>query len=140
MKDDVMNEVHFWRRSHPSSSSLLLQRSNFVHLRPSLPFFASSEFRQACQEFKVCECHSRVTDCSSPLRECSSSPSKLAQVELSCFFNLARNCFDSICQLLSRFTFQLQMLLLRNFLLLTKFSSCIVILELPLSKLSLCNF
>jgi hypothetical protein len=47
---------------------------------------------------------------------------------------------DSICQLLSRFTFQLQMLLMRNLLLLIKFSSCILILELSLSKLSLCNF
>ena len=136
-----MNEVHLRRRSHPFSSSLLLQRSNLLHLRPSSPFFASSKFQQACREFKVCECYSPLTDFSSRLKECSSSSSsKLAHVELSCIFNLTRNCFDSICQLLSSFTFQLRMLLLRNFLLLIKFSSCILILELSLSKLSLCNF
>jgi hypothetical protein len=136
----VQNKVHHRRCSHPSSSSLLLQRSNLLHLRPSSPFFASSKFQQACCEFKVCECYSPFTDCSSPLKQCSSSSSKLAHVDLSCFFNPARNCLDSICQLLSRSTFQLQMLLLRNLLLLIKFSSCILILELSLSKLSLCNF
>jgi len=147
-----MSSIRWWRMTYDErGSSSAMFSSIFVFSSFATKQFVASatvftilciftKFKQACCEFKVCECYSPFTDCSSPLKECCSSSSKLAHVELSCIFNPARNCLDSICQLLSRFTFQLQMLLMRNLLLLIKFSSCILILELSLSKLSLCNF